>query len=65
MIEHLQSTDWVTISRQRKWRWAQKVCSVAEYEWTSQALRWDAQCDSTLGARRRQGHPKKRWSDDI
>ena len=56
--------DWVTIQRRRKWRFAARVMADS-HKWGLKALLWDPLLDTRSQAKRRQGRPKMRWTDDI
>jgi hypothetical protein len=64
-MRKLKLDDWTTMQRRRKWRWAHKVAMAPRCDWMAMAIRWDPTCDPKLNARRRQGRPKRRWTDDI
>ena len=64
-MRRLKLDDWITMQRRRKWRWARKVALAPQCDWMAMALRWDPTGDPKLHARRRQGRPRRRWSDDI
>ena len=64
-MKKMNLDDWVTIQRRRKWRWPNKVASTTHDTWTTIALQWDPTLDTQLHARRRTGHPKTRWTDDV
>jgi len=66
VLTRLKVADWVSIQRQRKWKWAQKVLLLSDNSsWMVQALLWDPEADLDCDARRHAGRPKKRWSDDL
>jgi hypothetical protein len=64
-MKRLKLDDWVSIQRQRKWKWAEKLALCKDPTWTTIALQWDPTVDPRLKARRRPGRPKTRWADDI
>jgi len=65
-MQTLRLDDWVTLQRQRKWRWARKVTAMTtSTDWMPMVMHWDPTVDHLLNARRRQGRPKTRWCDDI
>ena len=51
--------NWVEEQRRRKWRWAGYVARRLDNRWTNRLLHW-----TPVGARK-QGRPRKRWSDDF
>ena len=57
--------DWATLQRRRKWRWARKVATSDNLEWTRVAIQWEPTLNPRLDARRRSGRPRTRWTDDI
>ena len=60
----LKYEGWVQQCRRLKWRWAQRVAAMSSDRWASAALDWTPQLTS-LKARRAQGRPRKRWSDEM
>ena len=65
-MQALKLDDWVTLQRQRKWRWARKVTAqAANADWMPMTMRWDPTINHRLDARRRQGRPRTRWCDDL
>ena len=63
-LTRLKVADWVSMQRQRKWKWARKVI-ISDSSWAARALLWNPEVDIDCDARRRPGRPKKRWSDDM
>ena len=63
-LKKLGAEDWVSMQRRRKWRWAQRVATDND-KWTWKALLWEPVLDRRFQARRQQGRPRKRWTDDI
>eukprot|EP00973_Karenia_brevis_P001357 184209-Karenia_brevis.AAC.1 len=61
----LKIDDWGTNQRKRQWDWAQKVATSTSDAWTRRALLWNPDIDSRRQPTRKQGHPKKRWTDSI
>jgi len=61
----LRLDDWKVMLRRRRWRWARKIAEMPDEDWTVMTTRWDPTMDIHMNARRRQGRPKTRWSDDI
>ena len=64
-MQRLKLDDWTVIQRTRKWRWAREVALAPDEEWMSMMLRWEPYLDDKFNARRRQGRPKTRWTDDL
>ena len=64
-MKKLKLEDWVTMHRQRKWKWTQRLATRNATEWTTIIFCWDPTLNSTLRARRRPGRPKRRWTDDV
>ena len=62
-LSRLNIQDWNTTQQHRKEQWFN---AIAEHpaKWTHQALHWDP-TTTHQHARRRPGHPKARWTDDI
>ena len=61
--EHLRRIgldDWVTAQRKKKWYWAGHLARRTDGRWSTKLVTW---CPSQ-GARH-QGHPRKRWVDDL
>ena len=50
---------WITTSRRRKWKWAQKVSAYDDGRWSNQILFW------IPAGGRAVGRPKLRWEDRI
>ena len=57
--------DWVAMSRRTKWQWAGRVAQHDRSRWTYYTTRWQPQWHTRESKLRKQGHPKKRWHDDI
>ena len=55
--------DWVDQQRKMKLRWAGHLARRLDERWAKVLLNWSP--DSQLSRRRMQGHPKKRWADDV
>ena len=64
VLDQMGIQDWVTIQRQRKWRWAAKVAG-EQWKWGYKALIWDPSLSLDASFHRRQARPKTRWADDI
>ena len=64
-MKKLKLDDWITLQKQRKWRWAGRLARLESFDWTTAALDWDPTLDINLAARRRPGRPRTRWTDDT
>ena len=51
--------DWVTLQRKRKWRLAGHTARREDERWSTAMLNWHP------AGKRFQGHPNKRWADDL
>ena len=60
----LNINTWIHTIRTRKWRFLARVVQMPSNRWTKAALLWAPQSTSKT-ARRNEGHPRKRWTDDI
>jgi len=60
----LNINTWIHTIRTRKWRFLARVVKMPSNRWTKVALLWAPQTTSKT-ARRSEGHPRKRWTDDI
>ena len=58
-------TQWTTAYLRRKWRWAQRLTTVPDDRWCRIITNWQPTTVERRPAYRRQGRPRKRWSDDI
>jgi len=57
--------EWLVTWCRRKWRWAGKLVTRGHLKWSYAALLWDPSKHSSLGGRRAQARPFKRWEDDF
>ena len=66
--QHLQKLNlpsWPITYLRRKWRWALRVATQPHNRWPNRAAAWQPQFDLKRITTRRQGHPHKRWEDDL
>ena len=63
-LRHLDIEEWISIQRKRKWNFAQRVALQSSSRWTHIVAKWQPELTS-IRTSRPQGHPKKRWHDDI
>ena len=59
-FKKLKIEDWITRSRVLKWRWAGHIARRTDNRWSTALLLWEPE-----GGKRRVGHPKARWRDDM
>ena len=59
-LKKLKIEDWITRSRVLKWRWAGHIARRTDNRWSTALLLWEPE-----GGKRRVGHPKARWRDDM
>ena len=60
ILTQLGIQDWISIHRQRKSKFANKVAT-DKHKWSHKALHWDPSTQTHHNPRRRRGHPKTRW----
>jgi len=67
-LEKIGIESWIVQARRQKWRWAGRVANYTADRWPHIVASWDPQLHfdriTQLG-RRKQAHPKLRWTDDI
>ena len=61
----LKIEDWVTMQRRRQWKRIGTVARAPSHSWSAQAIWWDPLADSRYNPRRVQGHPRKKWLDEV
>ena len=66
-VKKLNIEDWLSQQRRRKWRWAARIANHDSTRWTRRVLNWLPEYDEVRKKvrTRRQGHPRKRWEDDL
>ena len=64
-LHNLNIESWPTTFWRRKWQWAHHIATQHHTRWGYQAICWKPQHTDKRQTRRRQGHPYKRWDDDI
>ena len=64
LLQKFNIKSWISAIRTRKWRLVAKTMNMPPQRWTRLALTWDPQ-QTSKSARRCEGHPRKRWTDDI
>jgi len=64
-LKDLSIEDWVVQQRRRKFRWCHRVATQASNRWSKLVVEWQPQLNTAQRGKRRTGHPRKRWSDDI
>ena len=52
--------EWTKQQKRRYWKWAGHVARMTDDRWTVRVWIWNPS-----NGRRNQGHPKKRWQDDL
>jgi len=65
LLKSLGVDDWVSEQRRKKWRFAAKVVTDSVSKWNIKALMWEPEHDARYNAKRRQGRPVMRWTDDL
>ena len=60
VFHKLRIDDWVTSQRRRKWRLAGHMARRRDNRWSHLALIWEP-----VHGRRKQGHPMRRWADEL
>ena len=65
LLKSLGVEDWISEQRRRKWRFAAKVVTDSFSKWNIKALMWEPEHDTRYNAKRRQGRPVMRWTDDL
>ena len=64
-MKQLGVDDWAVQQRRRKWRFAGRVANQNTDRWSKADLRWSPQYSASQRGGRKQGHPRKRWGDDL
>ena len=64
-LYNLNIDSWPTTFWRRKWRWAHHIATQHHTRWSRLAICWDPLHTDKRQICRRQGHPYKRWDDDI
>ena len=63
-LERINMETWTQAARRQKWRVVNTITNMNHDRWTKRAAFWDPTTTHTK-AKRAEGHPRKRWIDDI
>ena len=63
-LRRINIETWTQSARKQKWRFINSVANMNHDRWTKKAAFWEP-TTTTEKAKRAEGHPRKRWIDDI
>ena len=63
-LKRINIETWTQSARKQKWRFISSVANMNHDKWTTKTAFWEPTA-TTAKAKRAEGHPRKRWIDDI